>query len=147
MVAAFFHSENRMGVGMCLMGDDECFILAKAHWRDTKLPVKEGDAYALLMAIQWVKELGLKNVIFEFDCKAVADNIDAAAPHMNEFGSIITHCKELIVSVQSSRVQFAYRAMNVQAHKLARCSIYYPRNFIFHCFPDCNSVSTKLSMI
>lgn len=38
--AGFFHSENKIRVGMCLRGDDGCFILAKTHWRDTLLTAK-----------------------------------------------------------------------------------------------------------
>lgn len=58
-----------MGVWICLRDDDGRFMLAKTHWRDTILLVKEGEAYALLIAIQWIRELGLHSVIFETDCE------------------------------------------------------------------------------
>lgn len=48
------------------------FILARTSCYSPLLRVKEGEADALLAAVEWVIDLGLDNVIFEVDSKIVA---------------------------------------------------------------------------
>lgn len=138
MDAAFFQREHQMGIGICIRNDVVPFMMAKSHWRDTMLSVKEGEAFALLVAIQWIKDIGLQYVIFESDSKSVVDNIHSSLLYVDEYGSLITHCKSLLLSLPYCKVQFASRSVNTDAHQLARNSIHYPRSVVFLCSSVCN---------
>ena len=46
------------------------------------LEAKEAKAYALLRAIKWAQELNISKVIFQNDCMALVDNLQA-----NQLGS------------------------------------------------------------
>lgn len=83
--AAFFSSGDKCGFGMCLRDNLGVFMLAKSHWRAMDLTVRKGEAFALLLAIKWSQSLRLQQVIFETDCKSVADSFNSAALDVSEF--------------------------------------------------------------
>lgn len=49
----------------------------------------KGEACSLLLALQWMRDLGLDYVFFEMDCKPVVDCIHKSLSHMTEFGDLI----------------------------------------------------------
>lgn len=62
--ASFPDVENKVGIGICVR--DECGISlgARTQWISPILDVSKAEAMGLLLAIQWVRELGFKIVIF-----------------------------------------------------------------------------------
>lgn len=65
--AVFFKEQNRSAVGRCFSDEQGTFVLAKTGWYAPLISVQEGEAIALLSAIQWVLDLRLEKVIFEVD--------------------------------------------------------------------------------
>ncbi|CAJ2653208.1 unnamed protein product [Trifolium pratense] len=64
-------NQNKVGIGMCIRDDQGCFVLARTEWISPILNVEIGEAIGLLKALNWVHELQLANVDFEFDSQIV----------------------------------------------------------------------------
>lgn len=67
-------------------------VLAKSAWFPFLLQIKEGGAMGLLLALEWMEQLGMTHVIFEMDSKVVIDNLLHSCDEICEYGSIIQHC-------------------------------------------------------
>lgn len=70
--------------------------MAKSSWSVPCYPVPEGEAHGLWLAIQWTRDLGLQNVIFELDCKSVLDSVLCPRVDVSDFGIIVKDCTRLI---------------------------------------------------
>lgn len=69
------------------MSDDRgSFLLVKSLQIDYVLPVKVGEALALLQALKWVAEVGVNRVMFEMDCQQVVQSINFGCTDVAEFG-------------------------------------------------------------
>lgn len=137
--AAFFLTKQKVGASLCLRDDDNgAFLLTKSHWIfEAVLPIRETEAYALLSALQWVRQIGLTLVILEVDCKMVADSFHSSLNEYSEFGQIINHCREELRVIPMSTVLFASMSVNEEAHCLTRNSVRFARHYEFHS-PPCN---------
>lgn len=71
---------------MCLRDDSENFIRAKTHWYSPIRNVLLGETMGFFLAINWVCELGCKDVIFELDAKYVVDAFNSKNVFISEFG-------------------------------------------------------------
>lgn len=94
-------------------------MIVESCWISAILQVREGEAMALLSALEWVEQLGMTNVIFEMDGKVVLDNILQSSDEQTEFGSIINHCKELLQRNSTCSISFIRRTANGDTHLLA----------------------------
>jgi hypothetical protein len=58
---------------MCIRDDEGWFVLATTTWMSPICSVDLGEALRLFHAINWVHELQLQRMYFEFDSKTVVD--------------------------------------------------------------------------
>jgi len=69
------------------------FVLAKTEWFTPVLKVDEGEALGLLLAIRWLKDFPINNVIFELDSKKVVDGYHNNGKDEYDFGVIVIECR------------------------------------------------------
>ncbi|KAK6142967.1 hypothetical protein DH2020_023315 [Rehmannia glutinosa] len=77
-----------------------------AGWFMGDISVFEGESRGLLEGLNWIRNLGFSDVIFEIDAKGVIDVLDGTEEIWTEVGRIIRASKDIINSVPSFRVQF-----------------------------------------
>ncbi|KAK6121712.1 hypothetical protein DH2020_044546 [Rehmannia glutinosa] len=74
-VDATFCSDRRItGFGMVIRDSNGMFIACRTATRDGLLDVREREAFGLLDALSWVRNLGYQQTIFELDAKSVLIN-------------------------------------------------------------------------
>jgi ribonuclease HI len=71
MDAAFHNNLGKTSAGWCVCDYTGRFILAGTSWMLGNVSVIEGDAVALLTAVQDLANRGFTNVMFETDSKIV----------------------------------------------------------------------------
>lgn len=96
-IDASFSQQNKVGVGICLRDELGSFMCAKMHWFQPIVNPKMGKIYGLLEAIEWVHELGFKDVIFGMDSKIIVDGMQGPI-NITEFGDTIQYCKSTLAS-------------------------------------------------
>lgn len=65
------------------------FIAACTQWISPALCPHEGEALGLLLAANWISQMGYSFVVFETDCKMLVDNIHKKGASFSVFGSIV----------------------------------------------------------
>lgn len=90
---AFSMATNRVGIGICIRDEHGSFVLTKIEWFSPILKVDECEALGLLLAIRWLKELNINNVIFELDSKKVVDSYHSNRRDQSDIGAIIRECR------------------------------------------------------
>jgi len=83
--ASFSASTNKVGLGMCICDEEECFVLAKTMWFSLVCSVDIGEALGLYHAVWWVHDLQLPFVDFEVDSERVADYFKHGNADITEF--------------------------------------------------------------
>lgn len=94
--ASFDEGSNTIGFGLCIREHLGQFILVKTEHSWPLFGVKEGEATTVLMALKWFHELGVGSIILETNCKVVIDNIHSTTIDVNEFGDLISACKNFL---------------------------------------------------
>ncbi|KAL6549455.1 hypothetical protein OROHE_008572 [Orobanche hederae] len=138
--ASFSLTDNRVGIGLCIRDHLGNFIRAKTHWFTPLTAVLMGESMGLHLAINWVRELGLKDVIFEMDAKMVVDAFNSSKVVISEFGCLISSCKTLFSFFSNnSHVEFTWRNANKVAHSLAREALFLasPQEYYDILHPSC----------
>ncbi|XVE87983.1 hypothetical protein DITRI_Ditri19aG0031800 [Diplodiscus trichospermus] len=73
--AALILQENSVGMGMVLRDSSGSFVACKTLISPGLYAPREAEAASLYEAITWVTSMGVRNVIFESDAKAVVDSV------------------------------------------------------------------------
>ena len=133
--ASFCTSLNRVG---CLRNDGGAFVLVRMEWLAPLCDVEVGEAVGLHTALDWISNQQFDNVDFVLDCKKVVDCVNSSLDDSNEFGCIITACKQLLDDrFQNSHVEFNKRQANRVAHPLAQTALSNPRPHIIDDVSTC----------
>jgi ribonuclease HI len=139
-IDAGFHRElNKTSTGWCLRDHMGRFVMAGTTWLDGNYSIIEGEAIALLEAMQAMEQQRISNVIFESDSKSVADAIQYFHGGNSEFCLVISHIHNLLSNGQNFMVKFIKRQANMVAHSLARAAISWASRCIFETLPTCIS--------
>ena len=83
-------------MGACICDEMRVFVRTHMGLREPMLQVIEGEAMALLGALQWVFSSGFQYVIFEIGSKILSDAIFWKKEDISEFGSIVTEINQLL---------------------------------------------------
>jgi len=78
---------------MCLRTDKGEEIQSKTVWQFGSPSVAEAKAFGVLEVLNWLRGWSTHNIILETDSKQIADAFRRFKQPSNEFGSIITSCK------------------------------------------------------
>ncbi|KAK2436569.1 hypothetical protein QL285_021555 [Trifolium repens] len=125
------------GWGWCFCDSQGHFKLAGTNIVNSPYSVAEGEALAIIEAMEEMILRGLPFVIFESDSKLV---VDATQNGIFEFSILISHIQYLLRSHNYFEVKYVKRQANNVAHTLARAA--YSRR-IFYSIPRC--IETILS--
>lgn len=94
--AAIFQSNSIAGYGLCFRNSMGQFLLGKSAFSTSSGSVFEAEAVALLGALDLAVSHGFQVVQFETDNKILADAIHNNSVHLNEFGDIISQCRNIL---------------------------------------------------
>jgi len=133
---------------MCIRDVVGDYVLAHTTRFSPLCAVEIGEALGLCEALQWVMVLGLHNMDFSLDSKLVVDAVNSTVSNYSDFGSVISHCRQLLnINLHNSKVEFSRRQANGMAHALAQAALLdaSPQTFIEipHCI--CDLLSNEMS--
>jgi ribonuclease HI len=135
--ASFFHSDGATGWGWCVRDSRGFFQLAGTNVVHSTLNVLEGEALAILEAMEEMIHRGITFVIFESDSKLVVDAILSTHVGISEFSVLISHIQDLLRMHNYFEVKYVKRQANMVAHSLARAAFSMSRRRIFDSVPRC----------
>jgi hypothetical protein len=95
--ASFYSTAGATGWGWCLRDHHGQFKLAGTNLLHSPLNILEGEAMAIIEAMEVMMEKGFSYVIFESDSKLVVDAISSRHDGLSEFSILISHIKYLLI--------------------------------------------------
>ncbi|GAU51952.1 hypothetical protein TSUD_417350 [Trifolium subterraneum] len=117
---AFVSGSGRTSMGLCFRDNSGHFMAGMTQWQQTVISSVEGEAWALLLAMEEASQRGLDRVQFESDSKVLIDAIHMKRRGNSEFLSIVHDILSLMSSFINFEVKFVRRQANLVAHTLAR---------------------------
>jgi ribonuclease HI len=135
--ASFYNSAGSSGWGWVVRDASGEFKVAGSNIVNTPLSVLEGEAMALVEAMEEMIHRGLSYVIFESDSKLVVDAISSNHSGVSEFSLLISHIQSLLSINNYFEVKYVSRQANKVAHYLARAAFSMSRRRIFESVPRC----------
>ncbi|WJX78361.1 hypothetical protein P8452_61592 [Trifolium repens] len=135
--ASFFNTVGATGCGWILRDYRGQFQLAGSNIMHASLSVLEGEAMALIEAMEEVLHMGLSFVIFESDSKLVVDAISSRQAGVSDFSILISHIQSLISNNNYFEVKYVKRQANRVAHSLARAALSMSSRRVFDSVPPC----------
>jgi ribonuclease HI len=141
--AGFFGAANRTSGGWCLRDHRGVFVSAGTSWIEGTCSVIEGEAIALLEALQHLEQRGISHVVIETDSRNLVDAIHHLHDGVSEFSLIVRIIKDVLLANPNFLVRFVKRQANLAAHTLARAACSWPSRCTFDSIPSC--ITTILS--
>jgi ribonuclease HI len=141
--ASFFTAAASTGCGWVLRDYRGHFKLAGTNIVPSPFSVLEGEAMALLQAMEEVTQRGLSYVLFESDSKFVVDAISSRQVGVSEFSILISQIQNLLRTNNYFEVKYVNRQANKVAHSLARAAFSMSRRSVYDSIPRC--IETCLS--
>jgi ribonuclease HI len=135
--ASFYNLSASTGWGWVLRDAHGGFILAGTNVVPTTFSVIEGEALAMVEAMEQVIHRGFPYVIFESDSKVVVDAIHSSQSGVSEFSLLISHIQSLLRLHNYFEVKYVRRQANKVAHFLARAAFSLSSRRIFDYVPPC----------
>jgi ribonuclease HI len=135
--ASFYNMAGSTGWGWILRDSHGQFQLAGTNIMHSPLSVVEGEALAIIEAMEVVIDRGFPFVIFESDSKLVVDAISSRQTGVSEFSILISHIQSLLRRNNYFEVKYVKRQANKVAHSLARAAFSMSRRRIFDSIPPC----------
>jgi ribonuclease HI len=135
--ASFYNLAGSTGWGWVLRDAHGGFKLAGSNIVPTTFSVLEGEALALVEAMEEVIQRGFPFVIFESDSKLVVDAIHSRQSGVSEFSLLISHIQSLLRLHNYFEVKYVRRQANKVAHYLARAAFSMSRRRVFDSVPPC----------
>jgi len=105
---SFPNKDNRVGIGICIIGEEGVFVIAKTEWFEHKHEVHIGEALGLLSALQWVHELRLEPIDFELDSKTVATALPLTSKIIRNMVLLSMNVNPYLVSIMKTLVLSLY---------------------------------------
>jgi hypothetical protein len=120
--ASFLTSHNKVGIYMCIWDVNGAYALAKIAWFAPLCSVEVDEVLRLRKVMSWVEELGLDVKDFSLDSKFVVDVVNNNNSSNNDFGSTISHCRQLNIHFTHYKIEFNWRQINGVTYELAPIS-------------------------
>jgi ribonuclease HI len=134
---AFITGTGKTSTGLCFRDSNGQFIGGKTQWQPTVISTAEGEAWALLLAMQEARHRELDRVQFESDSKVLVDAIHMKRRGNSEFLSIVHDIVNFMSSFLNFEVKFVRRQANSVAHALARAANSWASFHRFEIIPFC----------
>ncbi|GAU41854.1 hypothetical protein TSUD_366010 [Trifolium subterraneum] len=127
----------RTSMGFCFRDNSGHFMAGMTQWQQTVTSSVEGEAWALLLAMEEARHRGLNRVQFESDSKVLIEAIHMKRRGNSEFLSIVHDIIGLMSSFINFEVKFVRRQANLIAHTLARAANSWASFHRFENIPFC----------
>ncbi|GAU36186.1 hypothetical protein TSUD_274640 [Trifolium subterraneum] len=134
---AFVSGSGRTSMGLCFRDNSGHFMADMTQWQQTVISSVEGEAWALLLAMEEARYRGLDRVQFESDSKVLIEAIHMKRRGNSEFLSIVHDILSLMSSFINFEVKFVRRQANLVAHTLARAANSWASFHRFENIPFC----------
>jgi ribonuclease HI len=128
---------KKTSTGWCVRDFRGNFVMGGSSWIDGICSSNEGEALALLEAMQTLQSRGYNNVIFETDAHNVVGAIRRRTQGVSEFSSIINKIKSMLSLCSGFEVKPIRRQANRIAHSIARAALSWSRRHVFDVVPLC----------
>ncbi|GAU49325.1 hypothetical protein TSUD_136400 [Trifolium subterraneum] len=106
---AFVFGSGRTSVGLCFHDNSGHFMAGITQWQQTVISSVEGEAWALLLAMEEARHRGLDRVQFESDSKLLIEAIHMKRRGNSEFLSIVHDILSFMSSFLNFEVKFVRR--------------------------------------
>ncbi|XP_035546735.1 uncharacterized protein LOC118348703 [Juglans regia] len=113
---------GRIGIGVIIRDHHGLVIGALRANRPLKGSVFDAEAYGLLLACVFCKEIGVRQICLEGDSKQVVDQMNQDSPNWSLGGCLISDAKEILNLAAIWSISHAYREANMAAHMLAQAA-------------------------
>ncbi|CAN1844985.1 Transposon TX1 uncharacterized 149 kDa protein [Linum perenne] len=124
------------GIGVVIRDEEGNLVGFKMENRIGCPPVKECEAEAVVCALHWANELGIRRALVETDSQVTQLAMESNGNSTTEFGNIISQGRSLLRSQPRTKVVFVRRSGNTVAHVLARRSLFSSDTVIGSEAPD-----------
>ena len=125
--------------------------MASSHTSPFKLLIHERKALAMLVALQWPKDLQIDDIILESDCLQVEKEVYNYRSDKSKYGAILSNCRTMLRDLPNFCVCFVGGQANSVTHSLARAlnSQVDPRYFshVPTCIADFFSYGNNISQL
>ncbi|CAN0919033.1 LINE-1 reverse transcriptase homolog [Linum grandiflorum] len=118
------------GFGMCLRNHNGDLLHYRASSKLGLFEIRIGEAYALLEALRWVADMGLRNVEYEGDSQVLALALKSQEEDDSEFGRIVDSCRKLLLCMGDVSYSFVRRVRNTVADAIAKQSLFHVGCFV-----------------
>jgi ribonuclease HI len=135
--ASCYNMAGATGWGWCLRDHNGRFKLAGTNLVKSPLNILEGEAMAIIEAMEMIMQKGFSYVTFESDSKTVVGAINSSPVGLSEFSIMISHIESLLSSNDYFEVKYVKRQANITAHSLARAAYSMSSRRIFDSIPRC----------
>jgi ribonuclease HI len=136
--ASFDQARGSTSFGCCLRDMEGNFVAAYTGWCPAYMRIYEGEAYALLEAMNWIRQRGHNRVLFQSDSQVLTNAIMTNIRGMSEFHIVILNIRQLMIeSSFNFEVKFLRWQANMAVHYLARASISYANRHLIDYAPPC----------
>ena len=109
MDGVIFGAPQLVSVGCIIRNEDGALCQATSRAIHGYFSPFETKAMALCVALTWIHELSLCNVILELDCKAVVDAFHSSRSNYSEFDCLMSRCKSLASLIENVSIIFVKR--------------------------------------
>lgn len=103
-----FQQEKTVGRGACIDNVEGAFVASIKSYRTGVLPALEART-SLLVAITWVHDLMLQNVVFKMDCKYFFDSLHSPSSMESKLGTVIRAYKNAVTLISNSSLSLIPR--------------------------------------
>ncbi|GAU30606.1 hypothetical protein TSUD_62260 [Trifolium subterraneum] len=134
---ALVSGSGRTSMRLCFRDNSGHFMAGMTQWQQTVVSSVEGEAGALLSAMEEARYRGLDRVQFESDSKVLIEAIHMKRRGNSEFLSIVHDILSLMSSFINFEVKFVRRQANLVAHTLARAANSWATFHRFENIPFC----------
>jgi ribonuclease HI len=134
---ALFNNNTITGLGICVRDSSRALLFGFLKYSYFNSFPSEAESLGLFEAINIAINRHMTSVIFESDCRLLVDTIDSNSTPHNEFGDIISRCKDLLSSRNNFIVSYVRRQANKVVRNIVRASLSHHNPHIFHDVPSC----------
>ncbi|KAF5468835.1 hypothetical protein F2P56_012951 [Juglans regia] len=118
--AAVQAREGRIGIGVLIRDHQGLVIGALRANRLLRGSAFDVEAYRLLLASVFYKEIGVRQFCLEGDSKQVVDQLNQDSSNWSIGGCLISDAKTILNSAAVWSISHVYREANMAAHRLAK---------------------------
>jgi len=112
--------QGRLGIGVIVRDCNGACMGARSVTKQVKVDPKTAEVIAALYAVQFSKEMGFLDAVFEGDAAQVVKDINSAPPYGSRVGHFLENIHSEKRNFRSVRFVFIPRECNAAAHVLAK---------------------------